>query len=55
MKFKCNEQSFSKMSAYISNIYNNKELLMATEQVKTVDKNDNTTRMTVIDVHDQIL
>jgi len=55
MKFKCNEQSFSKMSAYISNIYNNKELLMVTQQVKTVDKNNNTTRMTVIDVHDQIL
>ena len=61
MKFKCNEQSFSKMSEYISNIYNNKELLIVTQrvkttqQVKTVDKNNNTTRMTVIDVHDQIL
>ena len=55
MKFNCNEQSFSKMSVYISSIYSNKELLKTIQQVKTVNKNNNTTRMAMIDVSEQIL
>ena len=50
MKFKCTEQSFSKMSDYISSMYGSKELLKTIQEVKTRNKNDKTTRMSVIDM-----
>lgn len=48
MKFKCTEQSFSKMGNYISSIYNSKHLLKTMQKIKT---NEKTTRMSVIDIN----
>ena len=63
MKFNCHEQSFSQMSNYISNMYNNKELLKTMELLnKVMNKSKSkskskkyndlqtTTRMAVIDI-----